>query len=87
MFIEINTKNGMPVIICSIYCTPNTPADEFIKHTTDIISKVKGEKKKKELIIGMDHNLDLLHSDMHQPTHKFLKTIGHATVPHGYKAK
>ena len=74
-FIEINTKNGMPVIIGSMYCTPNTPADEFIKHTTDIISKVKGEKKKKELIIGMDHNLDLLHSDVHQPTNKFLNTL------------
>ena len=75
MFMEINTKNGMPAIIDSMYHTPNTSADEFIKYTTDIISKVKGEKKKKELIIGMDHNLDLLHSDMHQPTHKFLNTL------------
>ena len=58
-----------------MYHTPNTSADEFIKYTTDIISKVKGEKKKKELIIGMDHNLDLLHSDMHQPTQKFLNTL------------
>ena len=57
-----------------MYHTANTPADEFIKSTTDIISNVKGEKKKKELIIGMDHNLDLLHNDMHQPTHKFLNT-------------
>ena len=23
----------------------------------------------------MDHNLDLLHSDMHQPTHKSLNTL------------
>ena len=59
----------MPVVVDSMYRTPNTPADEFTKHTSKILSKIKQEKKAKEIIIGMDHNLDLLHSDLHQPTH------------------
>ena len=31
--------------------------------------------KKNEKILGMDHNLDLLHSDIHTPTHKFLNML------------
>ena len=36
---------------------------------------MKSEKTNKQLILGMDHNLDLLKSDIHAPTHKLLDTI------------
>ena len=65
----------MPVVVGSMYRTPNTPADDFTKHTSEILSKNKQEKSTKEIIIRMDHNLDLLHSDWHQPTHRFLNSL------------
>ena len=38
--------------------------------------------EKKQLIIGMDHNLDLLKSSSHKNTQSFLETnIGHGTLP------
>ena len=46
-FIEINTKCGMPVVIGSMYQKLNTPADKFTKHTSEIMSTAKQEKKTK----------------------------------------
>ena len=74
-FVEISLKNGTPVVIGSLYRTPNTPAKEFIDNVFDVIQKIRCEGKKKEIILGMDHNLDLLHSDIHTATHKFLNML------------
>ena len=74
-FVEISLKNGTPVVIGSLYRSPNTPAKEFIDNVSDVIQKIRCEGKKKEIILGMDHNLDLLHSDIHTPTHKFLNML------------
>ena len=74
-FVEISLKNGTPVVIGSLYRSPNTPIKEFIDNVHDIIKKIQCEGKEKEIILGMDHNLDLLHSDIHTPTHKFLNML------------
>ena len=74
-FIEISLKNGTPVVIGSLYRSPNTPANEFIDNVSDIIQKINREGNKKEIILGMDHNLDLLHSNTHTPTNKFLNML------------
>ena len=74
-FIEISLKNGTPVVIGSLYRSPNTPANEFIDNVSDIIQKIRCEGNKKEIILGMDHNLDLIHGDIHTPTHKFLNML------------
>ena len=74
-FVEISIKNGTPVVIGSLYRTPNTPAQEFIDNVSNVIKKIRCEGKNKEAILGMDHNLDLLHSDIHTPTHKFLNML------------
>ena len=63
------------MVIGSLYRSPNTPADEFIDNVSDILHKINREGNKKEIILGMDHNLDLLHSDTHTPTHKFLNML------------
>ena len=63
------------MVIGSLYRTPNTPAQEFIDNVSNVIQKIQCEGKKKEVILGMDHNLDLLHSDIHTPTHKFLNIL------------
>ena len=74
-FVEISIKNGTPVVIGSLYRTPNTPAQEFIDNVSNVIKKIRCEGKNKEVILGMDHNLDLLHSDIHTLTHKFLNML------------
>ena len=59
-FIEVQTKNK-PLIIGSIYPPPNSNIDAFV-----LLKKIKLEKNK-HIIIGLDHNLDLLKSSIHRP--------------------
>ena len=74
-FIEITTKGGIPVIIGSMYKPPNTDAADFLHPLREIIGKSRIHKIKPEIIIGMDHNLDLLKSDSHKGTHAFLELM------------
>ena len=74
-FVEISLKNGTPVVIGSLHRSLNTPVKEFIDNVHDITKKIRCEGKEKEIIIGMDHNLDFLHSDIHTSTHKFLNML------------
>ena len=47
-FVEISIKNGTPVVIGSLYRTPNTPAQEFINNASNVIKKynVRGKTRK-----------------------------------------
>ena len=47
-------------------------ASGFITLLREIISKSNTNKKKPEMILGMDHNLDLLKCEIHKGTHGFL---------------
>ena len=38
----------------------NTSAEQLHNHLSETIPKVKSEEKDKQLILGMDHNLDLI---------------------------
>ena len=60
VFIEISTKGGTPVIVGSMYKPPNMDASGFITLLREIISNSNTNKKKPEMILGMDHNLNLL---------------------------
>ena len=73
-YIEITAKNGKHFIIGSLYRAPNTDPRRLIEHISEINSKRKTESGMKELILGMDHNMDLLKSEAHAPTRKFLET-------------
>ena len=44
-------------------------------HLTEVCSKIKQEKYNKELVIGMDHNMDLLKSHEHCCTQQFLDIL------------
>ena len=57
--IQLVAKNGKKIIVSSIYQPSNTNADQFNKKLNDLISKFRLEPNK-EVIIGDDHNLDLL---------------------------
>ena len=71
-FIELeNHKTNL--IIGSIYRPPNTDSNEFNKKFEQLTESCN--KMKKHLVIGLDHNLDLLKADHHRPTQDFLELI------------
>ena len=69
-FVELKGTEGN-VILGSLYRPPNTPVKEFIDSYINILSKLNNEKH--ELILGMDHNLDLLKINHHKRTEEFLE--------------
>ena len=73
-YIEVSTRTGKSIVLGSLYRFPNTKESLLINHITKVTIMVKSEKSNKQLILGMDHNLDLLKSDIHAPTHKLLDT-------------
>ena len=68
-FIEIKTPKKS-IITGSMYRPPNVDTREFLKDYEELLKKIKGENK--ELILGVDHNLDLLKSHCHGQTSAFL---------------
>ena len=56
----------------SLYKPPIMDASGFITSLGEIISKSNTQKKKPEMILEMDHNLDLLKCEIHKSAHEFL---------------
>ena len=81
-YIEITAKNGKQFIVGSLYRSPNTPEEPLCNHLREILNKIKPKKSYQVIIIGLDHNLDLLKSDQHNPTSKFLELmLDHSMLP------
>ena len=72
-FIEVKSRK-FGILIGSIYRPPNTNSNEFLKVFKEIIKNVRVEKNK-SVIMGMDHNLDLLKHHIHNNTQKFLECL------------
>ena len=70
-FIEMIAKNGKKFVIGSLYRAPNTREDIF-NYVKETIHKIKSEKGQKEIILGMDQNLNLLKANQHKGTSQFL---------------
>ena len=68
--IEVKLKHEN-VMLCSGYRVPNTNPASFLSDYEKLLSKVNVEKNK--LIVGIDHNLDLLKHRTHGPTKKFVE--------------
>ena len=64
-------KSNPQKIIGSIYHPPNTRGKDFNEHYQHVIRQLNKENKK-EIILGMDHNLDLLKYMIHEDTQDFL---------------
>ena len=60
-----------------MYRLPNTDISQFSTNITNIISQARmvNGKSPPELIIGMDHNIDLLKGSCHNPTHQFIMDL------------
>ena len=71
-FVEIKCWNSK-IIVGSIYWPPNTNPQEFIDTAIKVVTQVKQHGR--NIVLGMDHNLDLLKENRHGPTHDFLEAI------------
>ena len=73
-------NNKQSTIVGSLYRPPNLPPIEFITKYEKLLKMV--EQEKKELILGLDHNLDLLKCATHKQTETFLETnLEHGLTP------
>ena len=71
-FIELeSSKNN--IVIGSLYRPPNTSTTNFVESFHTIITTIQRENK--NIIIGLDHNLDLLKHQTHKQTRLFLENI------------
>ena len=59
------------VLLCSGYRAPNTNPNEFLADYEKLLNTVNAGYNK--IIIGIDHNLDLLKHRSHAPTKKFVE--------------
>ena len=77
VFVEIRAKNGRKIIIGSMYKPPNVESKQLIDGFETLVTKVRSNQRKDspELIIGIDHNLDLLKGQIHLPTRQFIDRI------------
>ena len=75
VFVEILTKSNKHIVVGSMYRPPNNTEDIFLETILSIKHKLLKEREKKELIIGMDHNYDLLKSSEHKRTQHFLNSL------------
>ena len=66
--LKTNTNN---ILIVSGYRPPNSNTRKFMQEYKTVLTKLK-ESKHHELIIGMDHNFDLLKSASNSTTSMFL---------------
>ena len=73
IIIEIIAKDGKKIIVGSMYRPLNTDPIDF-RNAINMISS-NSLKEKKEIILGMDHNLDLLKSGIHRQTQLFLNDL------------
>ena len=71
MIVELKTDKRN-ILLVSGYRPPNTNVRIFLKEYKELLHHLNKEKDH-ELIIGLDHNLDLLQSHQHPQTSEFLE--------------
>ena len=62
IFIQMTAKDGKRLVVGSMYKAPNTDPNIFSTHWNQIVENAWSAwgKIQPEIIIGMDHNMDLL---------------------------
>ena len=82
VFVEIWSKNGKQIIVGSMYKPPNMSIKQYSNNLTTIVNKINSVTGRHipELIIGMDHNTNLLNSTTHLPTHNFMETLSNLNL-------
>ena len=59
------------LLVGSLYWAPNTDQSKFLSDYKNFIETLTNNSESK-IILGMDHNLDLLKSHIHKKTQQFL---------------
>ena len=78
--VEIELKK-YKLILGSLYRAPNTDQSIFLNEYKNFIETIK-KIPNSEIILGMDHNLDLLKSHVHKKTQQFLNlNLDHDLFP------
>ena len=72
-FIEIVAKNRKSIVVGSLYKPLDKHPNIFTNSLNETVAQIKAEGK--ELILGMDHNMDLIKSSEHKPTQQFLDDL------------
>ena len=83
IIVEVKTHTGS-VFLSSCYRPPNSNNLEFLKDYESLLSYLSSLAKKADsyIILGLDHNLDLIKSDTHKPTNEFLEmNYAHGLIP------
>ena len=60
------------ILLVSAYRPPNTNVKTFLTEYKKLLDTLK-KQKNHEIVIGLDHNLDLLKSHLNQPTNEFIE--------------
>ena len=76
LFVEIK-GNHHNMLMGAIYRPPNTPVGSFLDSYSEMCSNLH---KHKHVIIGLDHNLDLLKSTRHSQMQQFLEIMLEANL-------
>ena len=76
LFVEIK-GNHHNMVMGAIYCPPNTPVSSFLNSYSEMCSNLH---KHKHVVIGLDHNLDLLKSTHHSQMQQFLEVTLEANL-------
>ena len=69
--VKIDLRNNQKLLVSSIYRPPNSSENDFIDQYSKFACDLK-KRENKGIVIGLDHNLDLLKSTKHAPTDRFL---------------
>ena len=70
--VEVKTENSK-LLLLSIYRPPNGNSTQFCKEINELMNMVKGNHD--HIIVGLDHNLDLLKLHIHSSTLKFFEDM------------
>ena len=69
--VEVKTNHDS-LLLCALYRPPNSSDRDFIRNYSRLLSKFTPDQLSR-LIIGLDHNLDLIKHDKHRITNEFIE--------------
>ena len=69
--LQIELKNGKKLLVSSMYRPPNTDAWKFVDEYGKLLSEMK-KIPNCDMVIGLDHNLDFMKSNIHKLTADFI---------------
>ena len=69
----VELKCRSQILICSMYRPPNSDINSFLNEYTELITGPKHERCA-NIVVCLDHNLDLLKHIKHKPTRKFIES-------------